>query len=168
MRIWQKITLLILATAIFQSTIAPYLTIKGVQPDFILIVVIFCAFIYGSSIGGIMGFGGGLFQDIILSQTFGINAIIKIILGYLAGFFQRKIFMEQQYLSILAIFLPTILSQILYTIINFMVGIKLPFWSVFWRLLIPMAFYNSLISIFLFPILDKILKEKEELKPLQN
>lgn len=168
LKLWQKLALIVFFTFIFQSTITPYLTIGGIQPDFILILVVFLGFIYGSSIGGIGGFVGGLLQDIILSQALGVNAIIKIVLGYLSGFFQKKVYIEHYLYVIMGIFIATILSHFLSNILNFLIGIRLPFWSVFWKLVVPAAFYNSLLSLFLIPVYYKYFKESEDLSIINS
>lgn len=84
--------LILIATVILQTTLVPHLKVVSVQPDLILIVTVTYAFLEGAAFGSIIGFSGGLLQDLIVAQNIGLNALCKTIVGYLAGSMERIIF----------------------------------------------------------------------------
>jgi len=133
----------------------------GVQPDLILILTIAYAFVDGQAFGSAIGFFGGLLQDLTLSRNIGLNALSKTIVGYLAGSMERLIFIESIFLPLVAIFLATLVSQTLYAGLAFLLGFEVSFKAVFRNLIFPSAMYNSLISVFIYPLLLKLILYQE-------
>ncbi|MDI6689253.1 MAG: rod shape-determining protein MreD [Actinomycetota bacterium] len=148
--------LVLLAAFILQTTIAPHIDIRGVQPDFILIVVVTCAFIEGPAIGSVAGFFGGLLHDLVLTQIVGIHALCKTIVGYVAGLVERTIFAESIFLPMAAIFLASLLNQLIYAVVIFLLGYEVPFLMVLMTIVIPSAFYNSLLTPLVYPVVCRL------------
>lgn len=153
--------LILIATVILQTTLVPHLKVVSVQPDLILIVTVTYAFLEGAAFGSIIGFSGGLLQDLIVAQNIGLNALCKTIVGYLAGSMERIIFIESIYLPLVAIFIATIVNQTIYAGLAFLFGYKIPFWIVFRNLVLPSALYNSLVAFFVYPMLCKIIAREK-------
>ena len=111
---------IIVVTLMIELLIANILNFEAVKPDLMLIVVICFSFITGSEDGIIAGFTGGLLKDIFSVHLLGINALVKTVIGYIAGIMREKIF-YQHLLWIVAIFtfIFTILNNlIIYFLIN--------------------------------------------------
>lgn len=91
-----------------QSTLIPALSIGGIRPDFVLVVVVSAALAEGSETGVLCGVLGGLLQDLLSAGPFGINTIAKMLIGWGVGFYERKVNKGNLLLPLLAVTAGTI------------------------------------------------------------
>lgn len=147
---------ILLISFILQTTLVPHLKIFGAQPDLILVVVAAYAFIHGSAGGSIGGFFGGLLQDMVLIRNMGFNALCKTIVGYLAGLVERTVFAESILLPVVAIFLASLLHETIYLSFSVFLGEVVPLDLSLWRIVIPSAIYNAILTLLVYPLLCKI------------
>jgi rod shape-determining protein MreD len=75
---------------ILQSTIVPLISIVGVIPDLILILLVYFTLRLGQINGTILGFVYGLLLDMITGNIFGSAMIAKTISGFVAGYFYNE------------------------------------------------------------------------------
>lgn len=61
------------------------LSIAGARPDFVIIGLTYAALAWGAFEGSILGFGLGLFRDILVITHLGANALGYTLLGYGLG-----------------------------------------------------------------------------------
>lgn len=74
-----------------QTTIANWISILGIRPDFLLIFVVYQAFKNGPAAGALWGFLVGFASDVYGPiEWLGISAISMTLLGYLAGLLEDK------------------------------------------------------------------------------
>lgn len=145
--------LIILIVFLIQSSIVPYFSIFGIQPDILLVVIISISFFEGPNYGSVNGFFGGLLQDMLSIRGFGIGMISKTILGYSSGMFERTIFLENRFLVAPAVALVTIISQVLYFLLAFLFGYQTGL--NFFGHVLPIAFYNAILGTPVFLIIEK-------------
>lgn len=153
---------LLLIAFLVQITLGSFLSIKGVQPDFILIVVALSAFIEGPINGAVSGFFGGLMLDLVSIRNLGLGALCKTLVGYFAGLVERTILAENIILPMFAIFLATLVDRLIFTGVSFLLGSAYPFREVFWSQVIPTAIYNSLLVPLIYSGLLKLELFKKE------
>jgi rod shape-determining protein MreD len=67
-----------------------YITVEGVAPDLLVILVVVISLVEGQFTGEIAGFVLGLLFDIISSNITGTNALGKLLAGFVAGFFYNE------------------------------------------------------------------------------
>jgi rod shape-determining protein MreD len=72
------------AVVVQQSAISQ-ITIFGVNADVTPLVVMAVGLLAGSMPGAVMGFGIGLFVDLVLVQTLGVTSLLYIAIGYWSG-----------------------------------------------------------------------------------
>ncbi|MEK6795291.1 MAG: rod shape-determining protein MreD [Spirochaetota bacterium] len=127
----------------------------AIKPDIVLIVIVFLGFTFGSFEGIIYGFIAGFTQDIISSGVLGLNALVYLNIGFLAGLFYRKI--DKSVLStVLFVFTATAAKSILYFIVNSFTydpAITLAFAKKQILFEIP---FNTVLSPVVFLILDRL------------
>ena len=87
--------------AVLQSTVLRFVAIAGVQPDLVLIVVIFLAHKNGSMVGQIIGFAAGVTLDAIGLAPLGFYALIYTVIGALFGITRGKMFLDPIFMPIL-------------------------------------------------------------------
>lgn len=100
-------TLYILAIILFfplliiQSTIIPLISIAGIIPDLILILLVYFTLRLGQIHGTILGFVYGFLLDLITGNIFGSAMIAKTISGFVAGYFYNENKLDIYFKSVL-------------------------------------------------------------------
>lgn len=112
-------TVLFLISLLLQSTVFSHLTVAGVKPDLVLVFLIFYALLHGPLEGALMGVAGGLLQDLLFGQYLGMNALAKLVVGYIFGVLEKKIYKENMLIPMFAIFLGTLLNETILYFLRF-------------------------------------------------
>ncbi|RJQ55828.1 MAG: rod shape-determining protein MreD [Actinobacteria bacterium] len=150
----------LLAAFLLQTTLAPHLRIAGVQPDFLLIVVVVYGFLEGPVVGSVCGFFAGLLQDILVMTTLGLNAVSKTVIGYVSGMVEQNIFSENFLLPSLAIFAATVINETIFLAVRATLGEYVQPVVSFRSIILPGAAYNAVLTGLLFPILTRALRRE--------
>jgi len=156
MKILLKATIIVVALVI-QLTLINSITILGLKPDLIMVVVIVFSLLNGTKEGIISGFASGLLLDIFSTGLLGINALVKMVIGFACGALKEKIFYEHiLFLIPLVTFISSFLQSILVFFLLHAFGIEYSLvWSVN-RVALPEALYSSLLSPFIFLVINKL------------
>ena len=80
----RHILYLVLAFVV-QTTCLRHPEIAGVQPDLVLLAVVFVALLAGQAEAALLGFAIGLCQDAYSPQDLGLNALAKSLVGFAVG-----------------------------------------------------------------------------------
>jgi rod shape-determining protein MreD len=154
--------LVLFASVILQTTVMPHFRIMGSQPDLVLIVTITFAFLEGPAFGSATGFLGGLLQDLAVTRVVGLSALSKTMVGYMAGQLERTIFTESIFLPIISIFIATLVNETIYVGFSYLFGNQIPVRFVYSTLVLPAALYNSILALFVFPLLRRLVYYRHE------
>jgi rod shape-determining protein MreD len=92
-----------LVAGILQSTLLSHLALYHAVPDLALGIIVFSAYVNGTMTGQLSGFFSGLLLDFLSAAPLGLNALIRTLVGALAGLMRGTFFLD-------AVFLPMILS----------------------------------------------------------
>lgn len=155
--------LLLLAAVLLQTTVAPFMAIKKIEPDIILMVVVAYAFLDGSAQGSLVGFAGGLLQDLAVGPVLGLNALAKTVVGYVAGLLEDSILFESIFLPVIAVFIATVFHNIVFGAAA-MVFDRGPLLMSLLVNLAPAAAYNSALAVILFPVIRRLIVRAEGLQ----
>jgi rod shape-determining protein MreD len=156
MKLWGKAGIVIL-TLVIELGLANILGLNTVKPDLLLIVVICMAFISGTEEGTITGFAGGLIKDVFSVHYLGINALVKTLIGYIAGVIKDRIFSQHiMWIVTIATFTFTFINNlIIYYLLNalhtgydFTITLK--------DFILTQAIINSVLSPFIFIGIKKV------------
>lgn len=140
-------TLVIILTTVVQATIMPLISIKGVSPDLLLIIVVSVSLLFGKDHGVGTGFFAGLIQDLASGNIFGVYTISKLSTGYLFGMAERKVFKEHILLPILAVALATVFSGLIAMFVLIILGYKISLLPALTSRVLPAVIYNMVFSI---------------------
>jgi len=156
---------IIVVALVIQLTLINSVTILGIKPDLILIVVVVFSLLKGTKEGTISGFASGLLQDIFSISLLGINALAKTVIGFTCGILKEKIFYEHilfliPVITFIASFMQSILIFLLLR--AFGIGYNLT-WSLK-QVALPEALYSSLLSPFIFLVINKLFQTIKEQK----
>lgn len=79
---------------LLQSAVFPHLTVFGIRPDLVAVVVVCWGLLYGPAEGFVAGLAAGLVQDLTMGQYIGLFALAKTLTGFVAGVVESKIYKE--------------------------------------------------------------------------
>ena len=147
--------LLVLILVILQSTLFYFAASRVVIPDFALIVVAFCGARKGMQEGQLLGFFNGLAEDFITASFPGFNALIKTIIGFLAGTIKNKMLFDPVIFPSLFIFFVTLLKGILAAITAYLFFPEGYFPAVFSSSFLMEIILNALFAPLIYLLLKK-------------
>ncbi|MFZ5942740.1 MAG: rod shape-determining protein MreD [Bacillota bacterium] len=134
---------------ILQSTLFNEMIIAGAKPDLILVIVILFALFNGPKQGAAAGFGLGLLEDLFNAKFLGLNAVSKLVIGFLLGFLEKRIFKDNFLVPVFSLFLGSLIYSLIYFLFTNIVGYSLSFDQVI-RVTLPMAIYNTCFAPFIY------------------
>ncbi|QGP92432.1 hypothetical protein MGLY_18140 [Neomoorella glycerini] len=139
--------LLGLAGLILEATLLPALKMAGVKADLLTVILVIFAFLKGAPRGAALGFIYGLLEDLYLAKFLGLNALTRMVSGYLVGL--SKDWLNQDNLlgpGILA-FLATIGQGFLFLLVGHLAGFKYPWLAGLLAVVLPTALYNGCLAL---------------------
>lgn len=156
MKLWAKAGIVIIAL-VTELALANILKFNIIKPDLMLIVVICLSFISGTEEGVIVGFVGGLLKDIFSVHLLGINALVKTLIGFIAGVIREKIFSQHlMWVVTISTFIFTFINNlIIYLLLNALQS-NYDFTVILKGFYLNQAIINSLLTPFIFTGIKKI------------
>ncbi len=150
--------ILIFLTVLLQTTLLDFFVIKGIKPEFTIILIVYYALFQGTKSSIVVGGILGLLQDILSGGLLGLNLITKSLTGYIFGLISNKMVVLNPFNQSFIAFTATLVDGILAFFIIKVAPISAPGAKIFFNMLLPQAGYNSLICIMLIPLLSKLSK----------
>jgi rod shape-determining protein MreD len=150
----------LVAGAVLQAALAPYLSIGQVVPNFLLLVVITIALVEGPGPGAAVGFSAGLIFDLLGSGPVGPMILVLTLTGYLTGLMHENMFAEGWLLPLTVLAIATLSAEVAYGLILILVGSGGPFWSTFLTKMLPGAVYNTVLALLIYPWLARFLRQE--------
>ena len=136
--------LLVLGALIVQSTALNYFSIFGVIPDLVLVLAILNGFLRGTREGAFLGFVAGILQDLVSGGYFGVNAITKMVAGYLAGLGEGRLYRENRLIAAALTWLCTFLSELVYYLLLYMINVHVSVLPAIFQIILPVSLYNAM------------------------
>jgi len=159
MRLLLVNTVAFIIAVLLQVVVAPYISIGGVSPNFLMITVIIMALVEGPNTGTVLGFVAGLLFDLLGAGPVGPMALVLSITGYIAGLIHENLFAEGWLLPVGIIALATFTSEILYMIVILFLGTQTPLADAFIGIVLPSTLYNAVCATIVCPILTRVLRD---------
>lgn len=155
-RIAAVAALVIVAVAL-QSTVLARLTLLGVIPQLVLVVVVCLAYLEGERVGVVTGFFGGLLQDLLLPQSIvGLTALVYTLIGYAVGIFRQYAPAESVWAPVFAVAIATTLSEFGYALMAVLMGQPWVSFEFTVKIVGLVVLYNTLLTPFAFPLVRKV------------
>ncbi|HHW07704.1 MAG TPA: rod shape-determining protein MreD [Clostridia bacterium] len=153
----------ILGAALFlsltlEATLFNHLTLAGVKPDLLLVLVIIYSLFRGSAAGAKLGFVYGLVEDLLLGNYVGLNAACKMLVGYAIGWGEKRFFKDNILVPVFAVFTGTLGFLLIYFMLFSLVAGG-GAWAPFSHMVLPLCAYNTLLGILLYRPLYRSLTE---------
>ena len=137
---------LLVVVAILQTTLVPHLAIGGVFADLPLLVVVSWSLLRGPREGILWGFVAGLAVDLFSGAPFGASTLALIAVGLLAGLGAATVFRAHVALPLLAMFLATIVYDLLFLLVVRISGYPVAWLESFYRIILPSAVLNAVLT----------------------
>ena len=144
------------AALLLQSTILPLLAYNGVYGDLLLMIVVLASLHLGKKQGAMIGFSAGLLEDLVSGTFFGINTFTKLLLGYLFGLAERKVFKENIVLPVIAAIVATIGSYFISALLMVSLGYRFDLLENMMTMLVPLLIYNVILSLPIHKLVCKV------------
>ncbi len=146
-------TFILLVSTLVQAAILSNITFFPAVPDLCLICVLYFSLHNGKFFGETNGFLSGLFLDFLSAGPLGLNCLIRTIVGYVGGIFNKTINTEGFFIPVLLGACATALKVIVTWLLSFLFPNSIIAYNPFSVLFVFEIAVNSLLS----PILFKIL-----------
>lgn len=139
---------------VLQTVYADILTIGGIKPDSLIVIIVYFSFRHSTAESGIIGFIAGILQDSLSGGTFlGVNAFTKLMIGLIASTI-KKVYAENLIIIPLSIFVFTIIHSLLFFAVQsiFVKTLEIPTM----HKILLLSLYNSVIGLVVFPLTRRI------------
>ena len=111
-----------LVAAILQSTLLSRLALYRAVPDITLGIVVYSAYVNGVMAGQLSGFFSGIVLDSLSAAPFGLNALIRTLVGALAGLMKGTFFLDVFLLPMILCASATLLKALILLLLNLLMG----------------------------------------------
>jgi rod shape-determining protein MreD len=136
-----------------------YLKIGNVTADLFLILTAYFALKGGCITGMNYGFFSSLVQDAFLTGPFGINPLLKTIIGWIVGGLQKKIYGESVAVQAGLVFICSMLYYWGMRFINYLFRIEDGY---LFMQSVLFSGYNALVAVLIFPLISFFMKKYVE------
>lgn len=177
--LYYLMTPLMALAALLQSTAFNRLTIAGVKPDLVLLLVVVGTLLYGPKAGIVWAFIGGLFLDVFSGGPLGSSSLALMAAAVVAGFGHTTLSRFNVFVPLGAIVVGTLTYGLVYAgtllALNGLVDLigldvlrhRLPVWETVQQVILPSIAYNTVLMLLLIPFLNRIPETPEAVSVLQ-
>jgi rod shape-determining protein MreD len=152
-----RIVLLSLGAVLLEIVAVSQISIFGVSADLTPLVVASIGLLVGSVPGAAAGFGMGLFIDLALVQTLGVNSLIYTLIGYGAGRLRELRDPQGALVPIATGAAATAIATIGYSIVQFLLGVDAPVSWLLLRDIVTTIVINTILAAPVFAVVRRIL-----------
>jgi rod shape-determining protein MreD len=136
---------LLVATALIQSTVLSHISILGVKPELMLMVVISWSLLRGPGEGMVWAFIGGMGLDLFSGAPFGTMTVALLVVSFISGLGESTVFRTYIALPLVTAFVTTVIYDLVILVILALTG-----WPVTWadsviHVVLPSAIANTLL-----------------------
>jgi rod shape-determining protein MreD len=154
-----------LIAAILQSTILARLTVYGAVPDIALGILVYSAYVNGVMTGQLSGFFYGITYDLLSTAPFGLNALIRTLVGALTGLMRGTFFLDGFILPMILCAAATLLKALMLFLLSLLFLGAVPSYNFTAPTLWAEMALNTAIAPFLFALLKRFGPLMAENKP---
>lgn len=138
-----------------QSNFFTWFNIGGIKPNLFVIYILFIGLFGNKTMGILYGAIFGIIIDLLFGYKIGINMIGLVLVGFIAIIFNKNFSKDSRITIMLMVFGLTVIFELISYFINYIVySINLEIFS-FVKILIVEVIYNILITIIIYPLMQK-------------
>ena len=141
--------------AVLQSTLLSRLAVYGAVPDLALGIIVYSAYVNGVMTGQISGFFQGIALDLLSAAPFGLNALVRTLIGALAGLMKGTFFLDGLLLPMILCASATLAKALLLFLLSLLFMGAVPSYTIFAPTLWAEIALNAFTAPFLFTLLKR-------------
>lgn len=156
------IILTFLIVYFLQANFFSWFNIAGIKPNLFVIIVLLIGLFAGAKIGIPVGVVLGLFLDLVIGKSIGISSAMFALVAFIGGYLDKSFSKDSKLTIMLMGMLATAVFEIgsyFFGIINLSINVEI---ISFVKILIIEIIFNMLLTIILYPILQKAGYKLEE------
>lgn len=150
-----RIAILAVVATLLEIVAVSQISVFGVSADLTPLVVMSIGLLTGSVSGALVGFGVGLFLDLALVQTLGLNSLIYTAVGYGAGRLRELRDPQGALVPIAAGAAATAIATIGYSVVQFLLGVDAPVSLLLVRDIVTTIIMNTVLAAPVFAIVRR-------------
>ncbi len=139
-----------------QSNFFSWFTISGISPNLFIILVLLIGLFAGKRLGSLMGLFFGLYLDIVIGKNLGLSTVMLTLIGFLGGCFDKTFSKESRLTIMLMVIGSTCIYEIGYYILEIIENSIYIEILPFIRILSIEVIYNSILTVILYPCIQKL------------
>ncbi len=156
-RIAIRLGLIVAVAVIVQVSFFSFLSILGVTPYLVPVVVVCLGLLGGGVVGAVCGFFAGLLMDSLLLQTLGVSSLVLLSIGYLAGRYREGFEIRNGIVPALLAGGFTLLGAAGFAAIELMLGVNAPVSLLVVREIVVQALLAILLTFAVYPLVRRAL-----------
>jgi rod shape-determining protein MreD len=151
--IWAGAVLII---ALIEASWLSMISIQGVVPDLVLIMVVYFAITEGEELAMYTGVLGGMFQDVAANTVLGQHILCLVIIGYCIGRGAQRLVTDNPYVRALTVLIASVVQGMFFISLEYIQQVDSS--AVFSMSLsvMPKAFYTALATPLIFYVVMRI------------
>lgn len=151
------LTAVLIAAVTLQSTVLTKVTVLGVIPQLLFVVVVSIALLEGESMGVAVGFLGGLIQDLLLPESIiGLTALLYTFVGYGVGMIRYYLPSQSVWTPVFIVTLASTIAEFGYASLAIIMGQNWVSISYTAKIAGLVILYNTLLTPFVFPVVRNV------------
>jgi len=144
-----------LVAAVLQSTLLSHLALYRAVPDIALGIMVYSAYVNGVMTGQLSGFFYGIALDFLSAAPLGLNALVRTVIGALAGMMKGTFFLDIFLLPMLLCASATLLKALILFLLSLLMSGMIPAYPLAAPTLWAEMALNTLSAPFLFALLKQ-------------
>jgi rod shape-determining protein MreD len=144
-----------LIAAILESTLLSHFTLYRAVPDLALGIVVYSASVNGIMVGQLSGFFCGLALDFLSAAPIGLNALVRALLGALAGLLKGNLLLDFLLIPMILCALATLFKALMLFLLHLLFGEGVHAYPLTAPLLWVEMALNAITAPFLFALLKR-------------
>lgn len=156
-----KYAIIFFIVLVIDLNVIDLISIKGITPDIVLIYLIFISLREPQTTSTVIGFAGGLVQDLFSLSILGLSSLTRSISCFITAFFQRSKGIYSILHLALIFFIVTIINDRIYQFI-YLLGSDQKLFKSFLYHSVPRAIYTTIIALIMNFIFSRVLWDTRE------
>ncbi len=139
-----------------QSNFFSWFTISAISPNLFIIFTLLIGLFGGKKLGVGIGLFFGIYLDVVIGKNLGLSTVMLTFIGFLGGYFDKTFSKESRLTIMLMVIGSTCVYEIGYYILEIIEHAVFVEVLPFIRILAVEVIYNTILTIILYPIIQRL------------
>ena len=159
--------ILVIICALVQMTCLDFITIQGVKPSLVILLVIYFGISDGDERAMFTGTVCGVFQDVIGNVVLGHHVLPSVLVGYLTGRMAQRLITDHPAVKAGMVFLGSMIHGAIFVLILYIQNPGEDTSFLFFANVVPQAFYTAMLTPVVFYLLDRVFRQPDTVQKLR-